>query len=113
MIEEDALTDGAWRPVGGIMRWFPALAVVAELRKVNVHDLIACPTCRCRVDETCRTEKGARRRDHDGRLAPRLCACGELVEPKHQLCETCRVESIRVAKRDYMRRRRSAYGKAA
>lgn len=55
-----------------------------------VHELIACPTCRARVDESCRTPAGNVREPHTTRLVARTCPCGASLAPRKQLCERCR-----------------------
>lgn len=75
---------------------------------VDLSKLIACVTCRATVTQTCRTRTGHTREPHDTRVAPRLCACGAVPPTGHVMCAPCAAESIRVSKRDYLRRRRAA-----
>lgn len=111
-IEADvALVGGAWQPDRTtVLRWTPEDAPNPPMRD-DVHLLIACPTCRAKVDETCKAQgraDGTRARSipHRGRLAPRLCRCGSRLAWKRQLCDACRVVVNRANKRDYMRRQR-------
>lgn len=83
-----------------------------ERAPVDLSKLIACPTCRATVVQSCRVvsgkTKGRRREHHKLRLTPRLCRCGDTLAPQCQLCEACRVECLRESKRNYMRRVRAA-----
>lgn len=69
--------------------------------------LIACPACRAKVTETCRTSSGHTRTPHDCRLAPRLCICGAVLAGHRRYCDFCRDEVNRINKRDHLRRRRA------
>lgn len=75
----------AWRRRGLVQVAAPA---VETERKV--HDLVACPTCRARVDECCRTPSGHTRPPHKSRLAPRLCPCGAPLARRRRYCDPCR-----------------------
>lgn len=77
-------------------------------RTLDLTRLIACPTCHAKVTETCRTSGGNPTAPHGSRLAPRLCPCGALLEPKKQLCEHCRVESRRLSWRLREQRRKTS-----
>ena len=74
---------------------------------MNVHDLIACPTCHARVDQPCRSASG-HTTTHSNRLAPRLCPCGMTLKPRRTLCDWCATQSIKATKRAYARRKRAA-----
>lgn len=56
---------------------------------LDVHTLKACLSCPARVDERCRTADGRPTDPHAGRLAPRLCRCGNLPNPSSGLCPNC------------------------
>lgn len=78
-------------------------------RYVNVHDLIACPTCGARVDESCRTTTHHRRTPHVDRLTPQLCPCGASRRGRFRTyCPRCAEFRNRLAKASYMRRKRAA-----
>lgn len=79
-----ALTNGEWRPVGGILRWFPTLTSVPAFDPAEV----AC-YCGATVTTTCRTKTGHRTADHIGRK-PRVCPCGDPLEWGRQICDDCR-----------------------
>lgn len=66
----------------------PVAAPEPEPRRI--HDLIACPTCHARVDETCRTRSGHTTTPHSSRLAPRLCPCGSQLAARRRYCDPCR-----------------------
>jgi hypothetical protein len=103
--EQIGLAGGKWVPRRGVLVWTPDSK--GNRRAINVHDLIACPTCRARVDEVCRTETGHSTKPHASRLAPRLCPCGANVRPQATYCHDCAREEMRRSKRDYLRRRRA------
>ena len=92
--EDIALTFGEWRPApNGILRWVP------EPKPVRVKDdpaAIACPKCRARADQTCRTKKGHKTTDHAARIIPRCCPCGTPVGYKKQRCDACLVHVQRI-----------------
>lgn len=98
------------------LTWVPRAGVLVAVQTepppppplVDVHQLIACPTCRARVDETCKSATGHRTTPHASRLAPRLCPCGASLAPRRRLCDPCAAKALRVSKRDYLRRRRAA-----
>lgn len=109
---EDILSGGRWVPdQHGILRWQQIVEAVPE--PIPLHDLIACPTCRARLDEMCRTSSGAGRASHSTRLVPRLCSCGSLLKPYRRLCDECGAESSRASKLAHVRRRRAAERKAS
>jgi hypothetical protein len=110
LFDDIALTDGEWRNVGGIQRW---VSTKPRRRDIDVHDLIACPTCFARVDETCRTRGGNVTGPHGSRLAPRLCSCGGRLKHQRRMCDACAHEATRISKRDYLRRRRANDKEAA
>lgn len=97
-----ALYGGRWQTDRGIQRWVPEPWSPPVRREVDIHDLIACPTCHCRADETCRTRKGLRTNDHANRLIARRCPCGENVAPRCRYCRDCaraaELESKRAAR---------------
>ncbi|MDB5716491.1 MAG: hypothetical protein JWO15_3888 [Sphingomonadales bacterium] len=110
-VDEYELTGGRWVPADGIMRWVET--PVEAPTPINLHALIACPTCRARVDQTCRTRSGHTTTPHQSRLAPRLCQCGALLDWRRRYCEPCAVEAVRVIKRESQRRIRAARKEAA
>lgn len=77
---------------------------------VNVHRLVACPTCLARMDETCKTPSGQVTAEHGSRLVSRVCSCGGPVKPRHHYCDTCGPRALQVSKNDHGRRRRQAAG---
>lgn len=89
---EQALTNGQW--VGGLVkRWQPNPVELKPERRVNPHDLIACPKCLARMDERCKRADGTPRRgSHESRLVKRVCACGEPVRHVEPMCGFCRAE---------------------
>jgi hypothetical protein len=102
----------AWRLRNTIMVAMPYPLPEPEIeppRMIDVHELIACATCHARVDESCKTINGQRRRSHPLRFAPHLCPCGESRGGTgRQLCEKCARESELRSKREYMRRVRAS-----
>jgi len=86
-----------------VLRLVPELPTLPPLA-----ELIACPTCHAKVTETCRTKSGHTTTPHHSRLAPRLCPCGELPISNGAYCRPCGFESIRVSKREHLRRLRAA-----
>lgn len=95
------LTEGRWVVRGGIAHWSdaPEVAEVRDLkakpkrRRLDVGTLIACPRCRAKVTETCKTTGGNPTAEHAERLVSRRCPCGERVAWKKQLCEPCRASA--------------------
>lgn len=100
----NALKGGTWVQRGAVKVWTAASEPPPKI--YDLSKLIACPTCRAKVTETCRTKNGRRTTPHGSRLAPRLCICGALLGNKRRLCDDCRDESIRLSKRDHLRRLR-------
>lgn len=101
------LSGGQWVPDRrGVMRWEQTEEVLPE--PTPIHELIACPTCHARVDETCKTATGRITTPHGSRLTPRLCGCGVVLAKQKRLCSPCAEESSRVSKRDYLRRKRAS-----
>jgi hypothetical protein len=101
-----ALADGTWRSVGGIQRW--AADNPPDPQPIDLHALIACPTCRARVDECCRTTSGHTTAEHGSRLVSRRCPCGERPGWNRMYCEPCAKRSEMKSKRDHLRRLRAA-----
>lgn len=100
-----ALTGGTWQPGRwGVLRWAPTPPEPI----FSVHDLIACPTCHARVDETCRTKRGNRTTPHGSRITPRLCPCGKSLQPQRRMCSPCVKETSLANKRAWNARRRAA-----
>ena len=105
--DDVALTGGRW--VLG-----PRRVLVWEVDKaplppeVAVHELIACPVCNARIDQTCKTATGhTRSRVHPARIVSRRCPCGGPVQPRRTLCQPCARENARESQRIYVRRKRA------
>ena len=96
---------GPWVQRGGIKVF---VETAAEPKRYDLGQLIACPTCRAKVTETCRTKNGRRTTPHGSRLAPRLCPCGSLLGWKRRLCDSCRDRLEQESKNAHLRRVRSA-----
>jgi hypothetical protein len=104
----DVLTDGSWQVVRGVQRWVPDVVGTPVRPEWDVRLLVACPKCKAKVDQTCRTKGGFPSAPHVRRLAPRLCPCGGLVAPHRKLCERCRRVARLATNREYLRRWRAA-----
>lgn len=115
---DDGLHGGRWVPVRGILRWVPsdserapeATPGPAPEPARHLFDpmrLIACPTCRARLAEPCRTTSGTTRTAHAARLVARVCKCGEKpYAPSARYCTTCRDAARRITWNNYAERRR-------
>lgn len=104
--DEVALVGGRWEPNGrGTLRWVTANPRPALEPVKAFVDLIACPACRAKVTDSCRTDSGGPRSPHVNRLVSRRCPCGSLLEPFKRLCLTCREANDRESKLDHGRRR--------
>lgn len=67
--------------------------------RFDVHSLSACTVCPARVDEWCTQANGERaKQPHGGRLAPRLCSCGELPQETSSRCNGCAALTLTTAK---------------
>lgn len=102
----DALPPGRWERRGPTLVYVedgaaPTSASTASVsslvpkpdkpaKALDVSQLIACPTCRAKVTESCRTRSGHTTKPHGSRLAPRLCPCGSLLAPRRRYCDPCR-----------------------
>jgi hypothetical protein len=103
----NALPPGKWRPVKGILRFFPETVVltvapppVEPVAEVPLDDPIACPICRARATETCRTRNGHKTRSHNARVIPRRCAtCTAEAEERANYCAPCARASERTKRR--------------
>lgn len=73
-----------------------------------IHQLIACPYCRARIDQSCKTRSGHTTYAHACRLTPRLCPCGALLAPNRGYCDHCRDRATQESKNASGRRRRAA-----
>lgn len=107
--DDIALTEGAWRfdPFRRIRVWVPEpFTPPTSAPKADVHQLIACPKCHARADQTCRTKNGERTKNHTERLIPRLCRCGASLEQWRKLCDECRNEAARESQRGRRKRAR-------
>lgn len=93
------LAGGSWQPGRwGVQVWIPHTTSEVVARG-GTGWMIACPTCRAKVNQTCTTISGHTRNMHKSRLAPRLCDCGELLAWKRRLCDNCREAATRESKR--------------
>ncbi|WP_425490171.1 zinc finger domain-containing protein [Nocardioides soli] len=77
------------------------------LTPADVAKMIACPTCRARVDQMCRTTTGRTRSPHPTRLVIKRCPCGEPINPGRKVCDDCRAEARRINGRNGMRATRA------
>lgn len=106
------MSTGVWVPQRGVQRLVLVDDDAPCAPERDLSQLIACPTCRATITQSCRvvvgSTKGRRRADHVLRLVSRRCKCLELLDHRHQLCEQCELEFRRQAKRDHMRRKRAA-----
>lgn len=107
------MSEWAWALRGAVLVAQPVVRVAQPRREINVHDLIACPTCRARMDEGCRTKSGRRTTPHGSRLVAKVCICGGKIDYHRKLCDSCRDAALRESKRDYARRARAARRVAA
>jgi hypothetical protein len=108
----DVTLGGVWVVrKGGVRRFVPAdqlpPAVQPPVKTYDLTKLIACPTCRATVTQTCKTRSGHTTTPHGSRLAPRLCACGLIPDPGHTLCRFCAAESLQRSKNEHGARRRA------
>lgn len=97
-LNADVLAGGDWVRRGLVWHW---VAAVPEPELVDDYqpnpgyrpaDLIACVTCKARMDERC---KGSdRSRDHRRRLIKRVCSCGGPIEFTEDVCAFCRADAI-------------------
>lgn len=99
----DVLTDGSWQHDGrGVLRWVPDPTTILETR-VNVADLIACPTCHAKGGETCKSRGGNPVLPHTSRIVARYCQCGVPLPyrrgSRRKLCDDCRHEEACASKR--------------
>jgi hypothetical protein len=104
----DVLTDGRWAPDGLILRWTPADQLPPLQR--DAHDialLIACPTCRVKVSQRCRTRTGNPRMPHPTRLVAKKCGCGNALGRWRKLCDACHLRNKRESTREASRRLRA------
>lgn len=91
-ISPDVLDAGHWVPGRwGVRRWVPAPHVAPE-----PPEDVACPKCRARASETCRTPSGTHRTPHAARSGDVTCPCGAPKSKLKTYCEPCRVEARRV-----------------
>jgi hypothetical protein len=101
----DVLEDGAWIKRGHIVVWVPA---APPPRKVDLSTLVACPTCRARVVQSCRTKSGHTTAAHANRLVQRRCGCGRDLPGQRRYCDECRDERNRMSKRAWSQRQARA-----
>lgn len=102
-----ALTGGSWQPSGAVMRWV-ADDPYADAPELDMRLLVACPTCRAAVDQTCRTRSGHTTTPHGSRLAPRLCRCGAQLGWHRRMCDPCRDASLQASKNEWAERKRAS-----
>lgn len=93
----EVLADGEWVRRGLIWHWQPNPDAEPEPEDEEPpayipHDLIACPACLARMDETCKTKGGW---SHATRLVKRVCSCGGPIRPREPMCGFCRAEMTR------------------
>jgi hypothetical protein len=109
----DVLAGGAWVVVRGVSRW---VAEVAPVELTLVPDLepepawltfTVCPKCLATMTEPCwRLTNGKPRHAHTGRLIPRRCTCGAVLQKYRSLCHFCRIERRQAQRQaDYAKRR--------
>ncbi len=101
----------------GILRWVgpiehtpPAVELVED---APPRALIACPTCRALINESCKTRNGHRRSHHKERLMDRVCPCGSPAQDFGLYCEPCAELSKRRNWRESKRRARARKESAA
>lgn len=101
------ITGGRWVTTGGVQRWVkaPKARRLPSTPTTPLAALIACPTCRARIDQQCTTSGGFVRIPHKSRLVSRRCPCGAIPKGRARYCETCRVERRRETWREYARDR--------
>lgn len=75
--------------------------------RIDFTQMIACPVCRVRVTEMCRTTTGRTRADHVTRILPRRCTCGDVLQVGKKLCNRCRAQARRENGRRGMRNTRA------
>ena len=105
----NVLADGAWRfdPWRRVQVWVETPGA-QRVEEVDLSELLACPTCHARVDQTCRTKSGHRTTPHGNRIVPRQCKCGRALAPRKRFCDECRAETRRSTKRAWDQRRKAA-----
>lgn len=96
-LNADVLTDGEWVRKGLVWHWVANPHAEPEQVEFDpptyaAHELIACPFCLARMDESCKTDGGW---SHASRLLKRVCACGGPVRPREPMCGFCRAEMAR------------------
>lgn len=89
------LAGGSWQSRHGVQVWVAEVRRPLEPPPPLIALLIACPFCRAKVNQTCRTPAGNPRTPHVVRLAPRLCECGSRLARKKLRCPPCAVEARR------------------
>lgn len=110
----DALEHGEWRTIDGIQRWTPtAASLTRTLAGLRFVDLIACPTCRARIAQSCKTKAGNPREPHVTRLVPRRCPCGARLAARKTYCEDCRRKARKATYKRRERRQATATRRAA
>lgn len=97
-IADIPLVNGQWIRRGMVVVWQqnPKAEVEPDEQRptYNPSELIACPTCHARMDESCEKRDGSvRRRSHGSRLVKRVCSCGGPVRPREPMCGFCRAEA--------------------
>lgn len=103
---------------GGVRVYVPTPPAVPHPPRavpiVSVHELRACLTCTARVDERCRSRSGQLCEPHVGRLAPRLCSCGDsLSAPNALRCARCAHERHKEQQRIHVSIKRAVAREAA
>ena len=87
------LVGGRWVNEKGVQRWVADPTPLAAPKPVRTR-LVACPYCRAKVRETCKSSGGNPVLPHSVRLAARLCPCGDLPAPRKRYCEPCRIAAL-------------------
>ena len=87
----DVLTVGHWENTrGGVWRWVPGPTPLVAPKPIPTN-LVACPYCRAKVSQSCKSSGGNSVAPHSVRLAARLCPCGDIPAPRRRYCEPCRL----------------------
>lgn len=109
LADDLALPPGRWVPrkgSGGVMEFLPdPVTILAQ--QPDHRGAVACK-CGARETQTCRTKNGNGRKAHPYRELPRVCTCGNVLEPRKQRCADCVTERDRNRKRLWKAANRAA-----